>query len=62
MVQFITKLCKNLEKIDIYPYKFLLDPPFLCVTFNTPVRKELEYNFCQNNNRNNNLKYKQCHD
>ena len=45
MVRFITKLCRNLEKIGIYPHKFLLDRPFLWVTFNTPVMKELESNF-----------------
>jgi hypothetical protein len=42
MVEFLSKLCKNLEKIGIYPYKFVLEPPFLWVTFNTPVMKELD--------------------
>lgn len=45
MIGFIAEFCKKLEKISIYPRKFLFDPPFLWVTFNTPFMKELDTNF-----------------
>ena len=47
MVKFVSKLCKNLEKIRIYPHKFILGPPFIWVTFHTPVMKELDNLFIE---------------
>ena len=47
MTKFVSKLCKNLERIGIYPYKFVLEPPFLWVTFNTPVMKKLDRLFIE---------------
>lgn len=46
-MKFVSKLCKNLERIGVYPYRFVLEPPFLWVTFNTPVMKQLDNLFIE---------------